>query len=152
MEGYARVVLVTMVVAGLFLGSGPFVANGQLCGMSKEGFKACEPSVSSANPNPSPPSSACCMALDDANLQCLCFFKDSKLLNDYNIDFSRAIALPKQCNLMKSFHCQMCENTYTHNFLALILNFLSFLLLLDLLCLHFVFGVFLSSIVFSNFH
>ncbi|XVF44933.1 hypothetical protein PTKIN_Ptkin02bG0162800 [Pterospermum kingtungense] len=106
MKGCAKVVLVTMVLVGLVLGSGPFVADGQkICGMSKEGFKACEPSVSSVNANPPPPSSACCMALNDANLQCFCFFKDSKWLNDYGIDFNRATALPVQCNMMKSFHC-----------------------------------------------
>ena len=108
MEGYAKLVLLTtMVLAGLVLGSGPFVANGQtICGISKEGFKACEPCVSSANPNPPPPPSpACCMALNDADLQCFCFFKNSKWLNAYGIDFERAIALPVQCNLVKSFHC-----------------------------------------------
>ncbi|WRX14826.1 Bifunctional inhibitor/plant lipid transfer protein/seed storage helical domain - like 10 [Theobroma cacao] len=105
MEGYAKIVLVAMVL-GLAIGSEPFVANGQkVCGMSKEGFQACEPSVSSANPHPPPPSPACCMALNDADLQCFCFFKNSKMLNAYGIDFDRATALPVQCNLVKSFHC-----------------------------------------------
>ncbi|XVF67393.1 hypothetical protein PTKIN_Ptkin10aG0117300 [Pterospermum kingtungense] len=106
MEGYAKLVLVTMVLTSLALGSGPIAAKGQkICGMSKDAFKACEPSVSSGNANPPPPSAACCMALNDADLQCLCFFKNSNWLNAYGIDFDRATALPVQCNLVKSFHC-----------------------------------------------
>ncbi|XVF01434.1 hypothetical protein REPUB_Repub04eG0088800 [Reevesia pubescens] len=107
MEGYAKLVVVTMVLVGLAIGSGPFVANGQkICGMSKEGLKACEPTVSSTNPNPPPPSPACCMALNDADLPCFCLFKNSEWLkNAYGIDFNRAIALPLQCKLQKSFHC-----------------------------------------------
>ncbi|MBA0751512.1 hypothetical protein Gogos_000431 [Gossypium gossypioides] len=106
MEGYAKLMIVTMVVAGLALGSGPMVANGQkVCGMNKEGLKACQPSVTAGNPSPPPPSAACCMALNEADLTCLCFFKNSKLMNDYGIDFNRAKDLPVQCNLAKSFNC-----------------------------------------------
>ncbi|OMO73796.1 hypothetical protein CCACVL1_17142 [Corchorus capsularis] len=108
MEGYAYAKLVVAaMVLGLAIGSKPIAADGQkvLCGMSKDGFKACEPCVSSANPNPPPPSQACCMALNDADLQCFCVFKNSRWLNAYGVDFDRALALPVQCGLVKSFHC-----------------------------------------------
>ncbi|GMI83729.1 DIR1-like [Hibiscus trionum] len=106
MEGYAKLMVVTMVVVGLALGSGPVVANGQkVCGMNKEGFQACQPSVSGANPNPPPPSARCCLALNDADLKCLCFFKNSKWMTDYGVDFNRAKDLPVKCNLGKSFAC-----------------------------------------------
>ncbi|KAE8725630.1 Dolichyl-diphosphooligosaccharide-protein glycosyltransferase 48kDa subunit family protein [Hibiscus syriacus] len=104
MEGYAKLMVVTMVVIGLALGSGPIVANGQkVSGMSKEGFQAFQLSV--ANPNPPLPSAPCCMALNDGDLTCLCFFKNSKWMTDYGVDFNRAKELPVKCNLGKDLTC-----------------------------------------------
>ncbi|GMI88313.1 DIR1-like [Hibiscus trionum] len=106
MEGYAKLMVVTMVLVALALGSGPIVANGQkVCGMSKEDFEACQPSVSATDPNPPPPSAMCCKALENANFRCLCFFKNSKWMTDYGIDFDRAKDLPSKCNLGKSVTC-----------------------------------------------
>ncbi|KAE8687705.1 UPF0496 protein [Hibiscus syriacus] len=73
--------------------------------MSKEGFQACQPSVTAANPNTPPPSAPYCMALNDADLTCLCFFKNSKCMTDYGVDFNRAKDLPVKCNLGKDFTC-----------------------------------------------
>lgn len=92
---------------GIILGMA-LVANGNgeqtsICSMTKEGFKSCEASVSGQNPVP--PSAACCSALSKADMQCLCLFKNSRLLPFYGIDPNVALLLPAKCNLAQSFHC-----------------------------------------------
>ncbi|KAE8698562.1 Dolichyl-diphosphooligosaccharide-protein glycosyltransferase 48kDa subunit family protein [Hibiscus syriacus] len=62
-------------------------------------------SVNAADPNPLPPSAVCCKALDNADFKCLCFFKNSKWMTEYKVDFNRAKELPGKCNLGKSFPC-----------------------------------------------
>jgi hypothetical protein len=102
MEGCKKVVLVALVLALAIL-SEPMLANAQtLCRMTKEGLKACQPSV--YGPNPAPPSAACCSALSNADMQCLCLFKNSRLLNLYGIDPNLALELPSKCNLPQT-HC-----------------------------------------------
>lgn len=97
MEGCKKLFLVALVLALAIL-SEPMVANAQtLCRMTKEDLKACEPSVN--GPNPAPPSAPCCSALSNADMQCLCLFKNSRLLNLYGIDPNLALALPSKCNL-----------------------------------------------------
>ncbi|KAI4318363.1 hypothetical protein MLD38_032078 [Melastoma candidum] len=72
--------------------------------MSQEGFDACKPSVSGFVPVP--PSLACCTALADADLQCLCLFKNARmLLQAYGVDPTLALELPAKCNLAPNFHC-----------------------------------------------
>ncbi|KAK8568274.1 hypothetical protein V6N13_106207 [Hibiscus sabdariffa] len=106
MEGYAKLMVVTMVLVALALVSGPIAANGQkVCGITKEGFEACRPSVNATDPNPPPPSAVCCKALDDADFKCLCLFRYSKWMTDYGIDFNRAKDLPAKCNSGKSVTC-----------------------------------------------
>ncbi|KAF7840918.1 putative lipid-transfer protein DIR1 [Senna tora] len=89
--------VVIMVIATMSLGSEPKLAHGQgLCRMTKEGLKACKPSVVASGQDPLPPPNApCCSALSNADLQCLCNFKDSGfLISFYNIDPDKAMALP----------------------------------------------------------
>ncbi|XP_041010207.1 putative lipid-transfer protein DIR1 [Juglans microcarpa x Juglans regia] len=103
--GYKKLVFVAlMVVFMVMMGSETIMlANGQtLCRMTKEGLKACEPSVSGLFPVP--PSAACCSALSNADMQCLCLFKNSRLFNLYGIDPNLAFELPAKCNLPQ-FHC-----------------------------------------------
>ncbi|KAK9988138.1 hypothetical protein SO802_028377 [Lithocarpus litseifolius] len=73
-----------------------------LCHMTKEGLKACQPSVSGQNPVP--PSASCCSALSNADFQCLCIFKNSNLLNFYGINSTLAMELPAKCNQAQP-HC-----------------------------------------------
>ncbi|XP_015900796.2 putative lipid-transfer protein DIR1 [Ziziphus jujuba] len=95
--------MVTALLLGILVMA--LVANGEqsICNMSKEGFKSCEPSVTGQNPPP--PSAACCSALSKADMQCLCLFKNSRLLGLYGIDPNVAMQLPDKCNLGQSFHC-----------------------------------------------
>ncbi|KAJ7978392.1 Protease inhibitor/seed storage/lipid transfer protein family protein [Quillaja saponaria] len=105
MEVYKKVVIVAL----MFLVTCQLMANAaetsfSVCRMTKEGFKACMPSVSGQNP--SSPSKECCSALSNADIQCLCFFKGSRMLAAYGIDPDLALQLPAKCNLVRPwFHC-----------------------------------------------
>ena len=105
MEAYKKLVLVSLLLA-LSIGSETIMlANGDnqgLCHMTKEGLKACQPSVSGQNPVP--PSASCCSALSNADFQCLCIFKNSNLLNFYGINSTLAMELPAKCNQAQP-HC-----------------------------------------------
>ncbi|KAJ4832141.1 hypothetical protein Tsubulata_043668 [Turnera subulata] len=110
MEGSRRKVVIVAALAMAFaLLSSPMLANGDtqfiFCRMTKDGLKACEPSVSGTNPVA--PSSSCCSALSKADMNCLCFFKNYPgLLSAYNIDPTLAMELPAKCNLPnQSSHC-----------------------------------------------
>lgn len=106
METNAKFVMVALVLA-VAIASCPAAAGGggrAICNMSQEGFDACKPSVSS--PNPLPPSLVCCTALANADLQCLCLFKNARmLLQAYGVDPTLALELPAKCNLAPNFHC-----------------------------------------------
>lgn len=101
----ARVVIVVVyLVVVMMMGEGAKGDEVIICGMSKDGLDSCRPAVTGLNP--SPPSKPCCLALSNANLPCLCSFKNSKLLGDkLGINFARAMELPALCNIDKSFHC-----------------------------------------------
>ncbi|XP_061354940.1 putative lipid-transfer protein DIR1 [Gastrolobium bilobum] len=105
MEAYKKLMIVGMLLVIAMIGSKPILANGQsFCHMSKEGFKACMPSVSGENPV-DPPTSACCSAIAKADLKCLCRYKDSGLLTFYGVDPNEAMQLPVKCKLVDSFSC-----------------------------------------------
>ncbi|KAL5562600.1 hypothetical protein UlMin_032347 [Ulmus minor] len=92
-----------LVIIALVLAFAITIANGDLCRMTKEGLKSCQPSVNKQNPVP--PSAACCSAIAGADIPCLCDFKGSSLLSFMEIDSDLAMQLPAKCNLGKSFHC-----------------------------------------------
>ncbi|KAL4192850.1 hypothetical protein AMTRI_Chr06g196310 [Amborella trichopoda] len=81
-------------------------SKAQICGMSQDGFKACQPSVSDSPPSPTDPSKACCKALGSADLGCLCSYRDSLLLPYFGIDPDLAMQLPAKCNLATPLQCQ----------------------------------------------
>ncbi|KAF7837090.1 putative lipid-transfer protein DIR1 [Senna tora] len=68
-----------------------------ICNVSISGLMACKPSVTL--PNPILPSGDCCSALSHADLRCLCFYKNSKLLPSLGIDPNLAMQLPVKCKL-----------------------------------------------------
>ncbi|URE48089.1 Protease inhibitor/seed storage/LTP family [Musa troglodytarum] len=80
-----------------------FESGEAVCNMTQEGFDACKPSVTP--PNPPPPSAACCKALGNADLQCLCSYKNSPLLPLLGIDPGLAMTLPPKCNLKLPANC-----------------------------------------------
>ncbi|KAE9620400.1 putative bifunctional inhibitor/plant lipid transfer protein/seed storage helical [Lupinus albus] len=103
MEAYKFVIVVAIMS---MIVSGSTLVNGQsFCHMSKAGLKSCLPSVSGENPVP--PTPACCSAIANADLHCLCQYKDSTLLKSiYGVDPNLAMALPVKCNVVDpSFHC-----------------------------------------------
>ncbi|KAI5577207.1 hypothetical protein POPTR_T125404v4 [Populus trichocarpa] len=109
MEARTKKLVVVALVMAFALVSNPIAAKGQvtLCGMTKEGFASCKPSVQTGV-NPLPPSYSCCSALEKADLSCLCFFKKNypKMLTDNNIDPNLAMQLPAKCNMAGSFSCK----------------------------------------------
>ncbi|KAK6916535.1 Bifunctional inhibitor/plant lipid transfer protein/seed storage helical domain [Dillenia turbinata] len=103
MEAYTKLVLVAMVLAAA-IASDPYLANAEgICRMTREGLTSCMPCVS--GDNPPPPSPACCAALANADLKCLCYYKTSNLLPAFGINPDAAMELPTKCNLLQSFHC-----------------------------------------------
>lgn len=80
-----------------------FESGEAVCNMTQEGFDACKPSVTP--PNPPPPSAACCKALANADLPCLCSYKNSPLLPALGIDPGLAMTLPPKCNLKLPANC-----------------------------------------------
>ncbi|KAF8014214.1 hypothetical protein BT93_H0146 [Corymbia citriodora subsp. variegata] len=74
-----------------------------LCNVPYTGLEACRPAVTP--PNPSPPTGACCDAVSQANLQCLCQYKNSPLLPSLGIDPNLVLQLPEKCNLPDSPPC-----------------------------------------------
>ncbi|KAG8380123.1 hypothetical protein BUALT_Bualt07G0160900 [Buddleja alternifolia] len=74
-----------------------------ICNMSIDGIMACKPSASP--PTPPPPSAACCSALSQANISCLCSYKNSNVLPSFGIDPNLAMQLPGKCNLPQPAKC-----------------------------------------------
>ena len=98
MAAYKKLVFVALLLALVIGSSETMLANGvSLCHMDKEGLTACKPSVSGQYP--AAPSAACCSAISHADMQCLCLFKNSNLLNLYGINTKLALELPAKCNL-----------------------------------------------------
>jgi hypothetical protein len=104
MDTYKKLMIVLMLLTI----SNDMFANGMtLCNMTKEERKECEPYVSGITfVNYKSPSHACCSATAKADLQCLCRYKDSKLLSFYGIDPRKALKLPVNCKLVDNFHCK----------------------------------------------
>ncbi|KAA8536133.1 hypothetical protein F0562_028611 [Nyssa sinensis] len=90
MEAYTKLVIVAMVLVAS-IGNEPAVeAIGQtICGISFDSLMSCKPAVT--GPSPAQPSLTCCSALSNADLQCLCSYKNSKLLPSFGIDPNLAI-------------------------------------------------------------
>lgn len=94
------------MIVGVLLAIAVVLTNGQsFCRMTKEGLKACKPSVTGKANAVDPPSSGCCSAISNADLQCLCHYKDSGWLSFYGVDPDQAMGLPVKCKLVDSFHC-----------------------------------------------
>lgn len=90
--------IVAMFLAAVFVGS-----KGQqtICNMPIAGLMACQPAVTGSNPPK--PTDACCSALAQANLTCLCGLKSS--LPGYGIDPKQAMKLPAKCKLTPPKKC-----------------------------------------------
>ncbi|XP_073003511.1 putative lipid-transfer protein DIR1 [Typha latifolia] len=90
-----------MAVVALLL-----VADGVhgICNMSDDGLMACKPCITINKPVDKP-TDACCSALAKADLQCLCRYKNSGLLQYFEIDPNRAMQLPAKCNLTPPTQC-----------------------------------------------
>ena len=97
---------IILLIAILLVGRNPKVeAQGIICNVSQEGLLACRSAVT--KPNPANPSAACCAALANANLPCLCAFKNSNptAMRLVGIDPDLATALPTKCNLPTPDKC-----------------------------------------------
>ncbi|WOL18734.1 hypothetical protein Cni_G27531 [Canna indica] len=75
-----------------------------LCNMSEEGMMACKPCISTVKPEEKP-TAACCAELQQANLTCLCSYKNSDLLPYLGIDPNLAAQLPAKCNMTAPEQC-----------------------------------------------
>lgn len=81
------------------------VAAGQgLCKMTQEGLTACKPSISTGKAETNPTES-CCSALKQADLTCLCSYKNSSLLQYLGIDPKLAMQLPAKCSIAPPQTC-----------------------------------------------
>ncbi|KAL1363420.1 hypothetical protein HN51_011638 [Arachis hypogaea] len=99
------VALRLMVVAAVLMSANMTKgASGiSVCNMSEDGLMACKPSVT--QPNPTDPTTECCNAVSNADLQCLCSYKNSVELPFLGIDPDLAISLPAKCNLQTPVGC-----------------------------------------------
>jgi len=103
MEAYKKVMIVWMLLA---IGNAIYANGLTICKMTRQGREACEPYVSGEKYAAFKiPSDACCHATAKADLQCLCGYKDSGLLDYYGIDPDQAMDLPVKCKLVESFNC-----------------------------------------------
>ncbi|CAK7329741.1 unnamed protein product [Dovyalis caffra] len=109
MEACTKKLAIVALVMAFALASKPIAARGHvtLCGITKEGFDSCKPSVQ-RGVAPVPPSYPCCSALAKADFKCLCFFKKNypQVLADNNVDPNLAMQLPAQCKMPGSFSCK----------------------------------------------
>lgn len=81
------------------------VAAGQgLCQMTPEGLAACKPSISTGKAEANP-TEACCSALKQADLTCLCSYKKSNMLPLLGIDPKLAMQLPAKCSIAPPQTC-----------------------------------------------
>ncbi|KAI3716091.1 hypothetical protein L6452_23170 [Arctium lappa] len=106
MESYTKLTLFAMVLVSTLV-TEPMVANGfSFCGVTTDGLKTCKPAVAKGVTPLPLPTPECCAALVDADMPCLCKFKDSSLLGTYGIDPKLAMLLPEKCNLPQAnLHC-----------------------------------------------
>ncbi|CAA7404766.1 unnamed protein product [Spirodela intermedia] len=78
-----------------------------LCNMTQAGLEACELAVTARKKIPATPPPACCAALAEADLACLCAFKRNNLslLKYLKIDPRLASKLPARCRLASPPKC-----------------------------------------------
>lgn len=96
--------LAALLVIAVALAAAPVPAHA-VCNMSNDQFMKCQPAAA-ATTNPTPdPSTDCCTVLKDADLACLCSYKNSPWLSLYNIDPKRAMELPAKCGLTPPADC-----------------------------------------------
>ncbi|KAJ4850015.1 hypothetical protein Tsubulata_050314 [Turnera subulata] len=74
-----------------------------ICKMPVDGLMSCKPAVTP--PNPTAPSPGCCSALSHADMNCLCSYRNSKLLPSLGIDPNLAMQLPGKCKLPHPANC-----------------------------------------------
>ncbi|OAY84465.1 putative lipid-transfer protein DIR1 [Ananas comosus] len=103
MEKKLRAVAIALVAMLLVVAASTEAAQG-LCNMSDDGLAACKPAIAVKKPVDKP-SDACCAALADADLQCLCKYKSSGMLKYFEIDANRAMQLPAKCNITAPSQC-----------------------------------------------
>ncbi|CAL9051313.1 unnamed protein product [Musa banksii] len=100
-----RAVVVAMAMVLLMVeASTTKAADQSLCKMTQEGLAACKPCIAMVKPEEKP-SEACCAALKQADLQCLCSYKNSDLLPYLGIDPKQAMQLPAKCNIAPPQPC-----------------------------------------------
>lgn len=102
MEAFKKLMVVGML---LIIGNASLANSMTICNMTREERKSCEPYVTGEN-NFRKPSRACCSATANADLECICSYKDSGLLYLYGIDPKQALELPQKCKLKVSVHCE----------------------------------------------
>ncbi|WOH07561.1 hypothetical protein DCAR_0726993 [Daucus carota subsp. sativus] len=102
MKSYTKfAILLSVFIAAMSLA--PITINGlnteSFCGATAEDLSSCKLSVRAINPLP--PSTACCAAVSNADMQCMCAFKTS-----LGMEPNRAMHLPvKYCNIFQSLDC-----------------------------------------------
>ncbi|CAI9776589.1 unnamed protein product [Fraxinus pennsylvanica] len=101
MENGRKLVAVVTTMVILVVLDGAKAAS--FCNMTEDGLEACRPSVT--QPNPVEPSSECCGALSNADLKCLCSYRNSIVLPALGIDPDLALGLPVKCNLTTPAEC-----------------------------------------------
>ncbi|KAI4364518.1 hypothetical protein MLD38_020598 [Melastoma candidum] len=100
---FAKAVLpvLAIVVAILVAGS---AAQSTICNVTVAGLETCLPAV--RDPNPQPPTEACCKALKPANFPCFCQYKNNPIVKAMGIDINLAMKLPAKCNIKGApSHC-----------------------------------------------
>ncbi|KAJ8490385.1 hypothetical protein OPV22_012106 [Ensete ventricosum] len=105
MELKLRTVVVAMAMVILLVAASTTAAAGQsLCNMTQVGLAACKPCIATVKPEEKP-TEACCTALKQADLPCLCSYKNSDLLPYLGIDPKQAMQLPAKCNIAPPQQC-----------------------------------------------
>ncbi|KMZ63005.1 putative Lipid binding protein [Zostera marina] len=81
------------------------VVDGQkVCNISRTEFDACLPAMT--DPDPALPSQECCENIHNANLPCMCSYKDSYLATTIlSVDTKLAMELPPKCGLVLPSPC-----------------------------------------------
>lgn len=100
----AKASLALLAALLALLGFYSAAAGDSICRMNEKGLLACLPSVSGASPAVTP-SDKCCAALAQADLPCLCKYKDSPLLSQMGIKPDLAKQLPTKCKLSTPTEC-----------------------------------------------
>ncbi|PKU80582.1 putative lipid-transfer protein DIR1 [Dendrobium catenatum] len=95
------------VTATIMLVAAEAADSWKICNMNKDGLTACQPAISgSSAQKPVPdPSETCCAALSHADLNCLCGYKNSGLLQYFGINPDLAMQLPVKCNVPAPVKC-----------------------------------------------